>query len=400
VAGLTFSLTMIVLQLTSSQFSPRVLRNYLGDRIAQLTIGSFIGIFAYCLLALRSIGTVTGGSQSVPRLTVTVASALALVALGMLIAFIDHIARLVQASELTARLGRQTLDAIDRCYPERLGEGVEVDDEASLVRRWRSEARPEIVRAERPGFVQAVELRGLAEGLRDSGSRVHVLVAPGDFAHLDEPLAEIWPETCADELRELVLRSITVSGERDIEQDPHFGIRQLTDIALRAISPGVNDPTTAATCIGYLRSALTRLASRDLSSSVRYDRSDGEPVVMPRRRTFEEYLESLAEIGRYAGGDARIALDLLFALTAITDAARAAGADDRARVAVGVAEAVGEQALDEARQSRDRGLVQEALQHLSTPDPGHADPEALRSRPPTVDRGPSHIDRSNLRQQT
>lgn len=379
VAGVTFSLTMIVLQLTSSQFSPRVLRNYLGDRVAQLTIGSFIGIFAYCLLALRSIGNVAGGSDSLPRLTVTVASALALVALAMLIVFINHIAQLVQASELTARLGRQTLAAIDRLYPQRFGESADVDDAASVVGRWRSEARPGIVRAECPGFVQAVELRSLAQGLSDPRPRVHILVAPGDFAHIDQPLAEIWPELCADGLRRLVLRCVTVNGERDIEQDAHFGVRQLTDIALRAISPGVNDPTTAATCIGYIRSILTRLAARELPSSVRHDRRDAEPFVV-RRRTFEQYLESLAEIGRYAGGDARIALDLIAALTAVAETAGEAGADDRAEAALTIAEAVAEQALDEARQSRNRSLVERALQHARAKCPRHADPELLRAR--------------------
>ena len=123
VAGLTFSLTMIVLQLTSSQFSPRVVRNYLGDRIAQVTIGSFVGIFAFCLLALRSVGD-QSEQPAVPRLTVTVASGLALFALAMLIAFIHHIAQLVQASELSGRLGRETLEAIERLYPSHFGEAV------------------------------------------------------------------------------------------------------------------------------------------------------------------------------------------------------------------------------------------------------------------------------------
>jgi uncharacterized membrane protein len=384
VAVLTLSLTMIVLQLTSSQFSPRVLRNYLGDRVAQVTIGSFIGIFAYCLLALRSVGNVTRGSEGVPRLTVSVATALALFALAMLIVFIDHIAKLVQASELTARLGRQTLAAIDRLYPERFGEDPGIEDATALVDRWRKDARPAIVRAAEPGFVQAVDLRTLAHGLEDPRLRVHILVAPGDFAHADEPVAEIWPESCADATRELVLSSVTVSGERDLDQDAHFGVRQLTDIALRAISPSVNDPTTAATCIGYIRSVLSRLASRDFPSSVRRDEIHAEPLVV-RRRTFEEYLESLAEIGRHAGGDARIALVLLAALSAITDAAAAAGADDRVEAALIIAEPVGEQAAGEARQSRDRCLVLDALQRVrarAAPRSTDGDPQMLLHAPP------------------
>jgi uncharacterized membrane protein len=153
---------------------------------------------------------------------------------------------------------------------------------------------------------------------------------------------------------------VIVGSERDIEHDAHFGIRQLTDIALRAISPSVNDPTTAATCIGYIRSVLTRLAGRDFPSGVRRDGGGPEPLVV-RRRGFEEYVESLAEIGRYAGGDARIVLDLLAALSAIGDTASRFGADDRAGLALAIAEAIGEQALAEAGQARDRTLIRDAL---------------------------------------
>jgi uncharacterized membrane protein len=362
VAGLTFSVTMIVLQLTSSQFSPRVVRNYLGDRIAQLTIGSFIGIFAYCLLALRSVGNVAGAAAAVPRLTVTVASALALVALVMLIVFIHHIAQLVQASELAARLGQQTLGAIERLYPQQFGSAASEDGDAAVA-AWCREERPGVVSADRSGFVQSIDLRSLARGLADPQPRVHVRVAPGDFACVDEPLVEVWPCRLARELEAVVRRAISIGGERDIEQDAHFGIRQLTDIALRAISPSVNDPTTAATCIGYIRSALVRLATREFPPPLRRAAATAEPVVV-RQRSFAEYVDAFAEIGRYAGGDARVAGDVLGALAAIGGAAASAGALDRVGATLAVAEAVAEQALDEVGSTRDRVLVETALQRV------------------------------------
>lgn len=359
VAGLTFSVTMIVLQLTSSQFSPRVVRNYLGDRIAQLTIGSFVGIFAYCLVVLRSIGETTQGAP-VPRLTLTVASALALVALAMLIVFIHHITQLVQASELTARLARQTLDSIERLYPSELGRDVRSEDPDELVASWRADGPPGLVFPGGPGYVQAIELEALAAGLPMPRPRVHVLLAPGDFAFCDAALAEIWPAERAEELETLVRKCFAVRGERDISQDAHFGVRQLADIALRAISPSVNDPTTAVTCLGYLRSILSRLASRDFPARVRRDREDEEPMVV-RCRGFEEHLEALAEIGRYGAADARVACALLAALGAVGAAAAAAGASERVHDVVEIAHAVGEQATAEARSSRDRELVEHAL---------------------------------------
>jgi uncharacterized membrane protein len=359
VAGLTFSVTMVVLQLTSSQFSPRIVRNYLGDRIAQLTIGSFVGIFAYCLVALRSIGDVSHGAP-VPRLTLTVASALALLALAMLIAFIHHITQLVQASELTARLAAQTLESIERLYPAGFGEDARSEDADELLERWRAEGPPGIVHGEKPGYVQAVELDALAHGLPTPRPRVRILVAPGDFAFGDEPLAEVWPAERADDVHALVCRCVTIRSERDISQDVNFGVRQLADIALRAISPSVNDPTTAITCIGYLRSILNRLAARDLPSPVRRDRDDEEPLLV-RRREFAEHLEAFAEIGRYAAGDARVVRALLSALGAVGGAAAAAGASDRALDAAEIARGAGEQALAGAGSARDRELVAAAL---------------------------------------
>ena len=365
VAGLTFSVTMVVLQLTSTQFSPRVVRNYLGDRVAQVTIGSFVGIFAYCLVALRSIGAAGADHVPVPRLTVTVASALALLSLALLVAFIHHIAQLVQASELTARLGSGALSAIEQLYPEPFADDGDGDAD-ELVARWRGAAPRASVPAHRAGYVQSIELAVLEGGLGDERPRLHLLVAPGDFVGDVDPLVEVWPAAAAERVADAVRRAVTIAGERDNAQDAHFPLRQLTDIALRAISPSINDPTTAATCIGYLRSALTRIAARDLPPRVHRPDGGGEPLVV-RRRSFAEYVDLLAEIGRYAGGDARIVRDLVRTAAAIVEAALGCGAAERAHETLAVAEAIAEQALDEVRSGRDRALVEAALERVEGP---------------------------------
>ena len=361
-AGLTFSVTMVVLQLASTQFSPRVLRNFLGDRVAQTTIGAFVGIFAYCLVALRSIGASGAAHVPVPRLTVTVASILALLALVLLVVFIHHFASLIQASELTAGLGGETLRAIDGLYPEPFAEPAE-EDPGEIVARWRGTGARGRVGAERAGFVQSIDLEALESRLPEPRPCVHVLVAPGDFVGRDEPVAEVWPEDATDDVCKAVSYAVTIAGERDIDQDAHFGVRQLVDIALKAISPAMNDPTTAATCIGYLRSVFVMLAGRDIPSPVRRPEDGGAPLVV-RRRGFGEYLDTLAEIGRYANGDARVVRDLLAALENVAEAAVAAGAEERAADVLTVAEAIGEQALTEARSGRDRGIVETALEQV------------------------------------
>jgi uncharacterized membrane protein len=186
----------------------------------------------------------------------------------------------------------------------------------------------------------------------------------------------VWPAEAVAALNDATARAIAIAGERDIDQDAHFGIRQLTDIALRALSPGINDPTTAATCIGYLRTTLARLAGRALPSRVQRPEGGGEPLIV-RRREFAEYLDTFAEIGRYAKGDGRIVRDLLHAAEAIAAAAVAANAEARALETLSVAQAIAEQALDEVRSARDRGLVMAALERAE---------QAVMSAPPELRR--------------
>jgi len=157
VAGLTFSLTITTLQLASSQFTPRVLRTFLSDR--------FVGFVGYCLLVLAIIRNVPeSGTGFVPALSVTVAIALGSLGLALLLLFIHHTARSIQVSTITARVARQTLRAIDRLYPHKMGEHARQGDvdAADLVRAWRAEETPWRVYPTRPGYVQSIALHDIA----------------------------------------------------------------------------------------------------------------------------------------------------------------------------------------------------------------------------------------------
>lgn len=122
VAGLTFSTTVVALQLASSQFSPRVLRTFFGDRLTQITVGSFVGIFVYWILVLRSVGDFQDGFDFVPRLSITAASARGIAAVVLLILFIHHISQMIQVSHITASIAARTLERVDRLYPDPYGE--------------------------------------------------------------------------------------------------------------------------------------------------------------------------------------------------------------------------------------------------------------------------------------
>jgi uncharacterized membrane protein len=325
VAGLTFSLTIVVLQLASSQYSPRILRGFLADRITQLTAGAFIGVFAYSLVVLRSVRSEP--NAFVPSLGVSVAIVLALAALAVLFAFMDHVAKLIQVSNLAARLGAETCAELARTST-----GHDPSDDAEAERRvrsWRARGPALPVHVSRAGYLRSMDVGTITGRLADTQARIALLARPGDLAVPDEPVAEVWWEhgTGADAVTAAVLRAVHVADERDLRDDPGFGVRQLADIAIRALSPGINDPTTAVTCVGYMRAALVEDAT--LPPPRRVVEQDGVEVVLARR-ALDRDAAALVEVAYHAKRDPRTATAVERAVAAVTDAARAAGRGEEA----------------------------------------------------------------------
>lgn len=356
VAGLTFSITMVVLQLASSQFSPRVLRSFFTDRVTQLTIGTFVGVFVYALVVLRTAGSLAGDG-SVPRLGVTVASVLAIGAVILLILFLNHVSSMIQVSAVTAGIAHETLGRLEALYPERYGV-PEHDDEAErdVLARWREEPSGKVY-ASRPGYVQRVGVDDVVGALSEDIRRIGFPVRPGDFVSVEMPIAEVWPAEAAEAHEGALRGAVALANERTLDQDVDFGLRQLTDIALRAISPAVNDPMTAVTCIGYLRSILVRLTERAAPDPVRRFDEHDLAALAPARR-YDEYLDVVLQLNRYVAGDAWVAGELLETLAACDGAARGCGATDRRHAIRAVAEAVIEQTLADVGNGRDRERIE------------------------------------------
>jgi uncharacterized membrane protein len=353
VAGLTFSITMVVLQLASSQFSPRILRTFFGDRVTQVTIGAYVGTFVYSILVLRAVGS-SGADGFVPRLSVTVAVLLGIAAVVLLVVFLNHVSRMVQVSHVTANIAHATLARVGVLYPDPYRDSVE-DESSELLESWRSQPPGRVLPA-RPGYVQRIGLDGLAESAGRHAERVAILVCAGDFVSVETPIVETWPAAAAEECRRELLAVVSISSERDLNQDVDFGVRQLADTALKAISPGINDPMTAVTCISYLRSILVRLSERAEPSRVHH-LAEHDLTVIVRKRQFDEYLEAVLQISRYVDGDAWVAGELLSLLRACAETALELGAVERLRSLHGVAVTVGEQAARQAKNERDRDRV-------------------------------------------
>lgn len=315
VVGVTFSMTLVALTLASSQYTSRVLRNFMADRVTQVVLGIFAGIFTYCLIVLRTIRG-GDGSEFVPSLSVAFSVMLAIGGIGTLIFFIHHIATSIQASSIIASVTKETLMAVERLFPETLGR-ESMDDEAdpSLLplppRTW------QCVMASRNGYLQSVDNAALLRLAREHKTIVRMDRGIGEFVIQNTSLASLALENPPDQEITAALRAAySIDRYRTVYQDCAFGIRQLVDMALRALSPGINDTTTAVMCVDYLTAILARLASREIPSSRRYE--DGELRVISMGQTFASLVaESFDEIRGSAKGNVAIMLRMLGALQTI-----------------------------------------------------------------------------------
>lgn len=360
VAGLAFSLTIVTIQLVSGQFSPRTVGTFLNDRFNQVCVGCFSGVFAYCIVVLRSIRTDTEtGGGFVPGLSVNLGILLGLGSVQLLVVFIYRVGRSIDVGDIATRLGQDTQAEVKRQYPDRYGSGAQVGG-GELIAAWRTLGAAQVVYARQSGYVERVRVEAVTAALASGPSRASILVCAGDFVTLHTAIAELWTEEpLAPDVLDDIAAGVSVTSQRTLPEDPEFGLRQLTDIGLRAISPGVNDPTTAVMCIGYLRNLLEqRVARADQSDLVEADRVT---LVLRRRSFTEDVHASVVELGRYAAGDARVVSSLLECLQGVAAAAVDAGATSRLPVLADAIEAVAGPALADARTDLDRGLIASRL---------------------------------------
>ncbi len=314
VMGITFSMTLVALTLASSQYTSRILRNFMRSGVTQGTLGIFAGIFTYCLIVLRSIRG--GEAEFVPGLAVFFAFVLALGGVVVLIFFIHHIASSIQASSIIASVAQETIAAIDRLFPEEIGNAPDEDPSPQNLEQatWRA------VPAEMNGYIQSLDGDALVRLARDRKTVLRMERGVGDFVVQNTALVSFALEEDPPDQETIAAlnASYSTSRQRTVEQDPAFGIRQIVDIALKALSPGVNDTSTAVMCIDYLTAILARSAPREFPRSCLYE--EGELRVITIAPTFESLLaESLDQIRASAEGNVAIMARMLGALETLSD---------------------------------------------------------------------------------
>ncbi|MGD0379544.1 MAG: DUF2254 domain-containing protein [Acidimicrobiales bacterium] len=274
VVGVVFSITILALTLASQQFGPRMMRNFIRDIGNQVTLGVFVGTFVYSVLCLGSITSISSG-EFVPRLSIAVAEALLLVDLAVLIYFIHHIAKSIQLPEVIAGIARDLTHAIDAEFPEQpidecpplVGTGRSVPELLQLI-----DERGGVVPATTSGYLQFVGYAQLVDIAAQTDSVIRLIHRPGHFVVAGRPLATVWPGGAAGQVALALAKAHVTGPHRTLMQDPVFAIDQLVEIAIRALSPAVNDTFTALTCIDWLSAGLTRVSGRTLSEATYRDR--------------------------------------------------------------------------------------------------------------------------------
>jgi uncharacterized membrane protein len=319
VIALVLGLTLVALQLSSTQYSPRVLRNFLRDRPNQVFLSVIVATFAYSAAGLYTVGVSAGRrTASYPQLAVTVAVVLLFVSLGALIFFLDHLAHSIQIDRLMAVIERATMQVIvdeARGAPDRSGDGQVPEPPARAV----------AVHARKDGYVQTVHpelLVPLAERLQVI---VRIIPLVGDYVVPGHPIAYAWRTSMAQQppdpqdLAGAVQHAVRVGVERTLQQDVRFGLRQLVDIALRALSPAVNDPYTGIQAIHRLTVLLCALATRPLGDYMVAGR-DAVAGAVVHAPSFEDFVDlACGLIRRYGASEPTVTTALLRMLQDVQD---------------------------------------------------------------------------------
>ena len=315
VAGVSFSITMVVLSLASSQFGPRLIRNFMRDKGNQIVLGTFIATFLYSLLVLR---TVKSGEEVsfVPHLAIMVAVVLAILSLLVFIYFIHHTAESIQVANVIAGVSRDLMRVIEKTdtknnlFLETLGHSKEMTSQVAIPEFL--DGCSENIKSDRSGYLTAVAEKNLLDIAIEHDLIIKLMFKPGDFVTKGLTLAHVYPvENFSVELEKTLKDCFVLAIYKTHEQDVYFLFQQLTEVALRALSPGINDPYTAVMCLDRLGDGLKFLCERSVPNSYRYDSEHNLRIIAEKIDIVELTHMTLSPIRHYASGDLIVSVKML-----------------------------------------------------------------------------------------
>jgi uncharacterized membrane protein len=318
VTSIAFSITVVALSLASSQFGPRLIRNFMSDKGTQIVLGVFVAIFIYCLLVLQAT-TSLDNYRFTPGLATYFGVLLAFVGVGVLIYFIHHVAQAIQADNVVDKVYCQLQQDIERLFPEQ--KTGQEQDKKNQTQSADYNIR-QTVSSHKDGYIQAIDIKGLLALAKEYSVSIEILAKAGDALVKNAPLIilkynHVEKRPGDDDL----LKCFLLGSKRTPIQDPEFAIRQLVEIAVRALSPGINDPYTAITCTDKLCAMLCGLTQRTLPSREHKD-EDGHVRVVTLPFVFSQLANAaFNQIRQYADGSVAVTIRLLESLQLIAEQA-------------------------------------------------------------------------------
>jgi uncharacterized membrane protein len=348
VVSIVFAILLMTLTLASTQFSPRILVSFVRDRGTQWTLGMFLGTFSYCMAALPAARSLP--SAFVPVLTVTGAMLLALVSVGWLIFFIHHISQAISVNHIVDRIARETELVIDELMPSPRTRFEPIEHQPP------DNSDDTAILNLRSGYIRFIDVGQLLYLAKSWRIRIRVERGVGQYLPEGVPLLHVSRADRLDPLRSSeLLGAFDIGPTRTLQQDVEFGVIQIVDIALRAISPAVNDPSTAISCIDQLSRILIRWLGRAPPAAVMFDPPHVPRVFVPWIGVDGMLDTALEQIRHYATSDVAVSLRLLRAISDIVgtlqhDDSRAKLLERARRVVAGCDQRLGETEIARLRQ--------------------------------------------------
>lgn len=360
-AGVSFSITVVTLSLASSQFGPRLLRNFTRDPRNHLVLGILMGVFVYALALLATVRSIEDVDFETPVAGISIAFLLALMGLGAFAYFVNNVATSIQATHVVARVHAELITSVDHFFPKSTEAKNHWTTEEIENADHRSRNKHP-VKAKRSGYLQAVAIESLVEEAAKADLVIELCVHPGSYLIEGKPVLSVYADKeISEELAKRFAGNLLQGTSKTTEQDFEFSIAQLVEIAVRALSTGVNDPFTAMNCIDYLGSALARISALDMPDNVFYDEDERVRLVL-LPVTFPEILAAgVTQIRQNAKTSPAVAIRLIEMLTEILPTIQS---DANREAVFQQAQATAEGALSQPLEALDKHAIHERIQRI------------------------------------
>ncbi|MGB9177073.1 MAG: DUF2254 domain-containing protein [Methanoregula sp.] len=310
-AGIVFTLLTLPLSTVASQYGSRLLRIFLGDRTTQFVLGMFVATFAYCIFSALGIPPVELQPEGA-QITTTVGLYLLIAAFASLILLIQHISMMLQAPNIAAAAGAELQEVVRETNLQEAMSGEYKRQPVRIPQDSLKESEAHPVRATEAGYIQYVDPEYILPLAEKKDIVIHIVARPGAFVRSGMVIGRVWPADRVDnELEDEIRNTFHLGNQRTPTQDVEYAVNQLTEMAVRAMSPAINDPFTAMTCLDYIGDGLALFARQGAISPNIYD-SQGRLRLVFNPAAFDELLSAAFDMLRHASSDnARVLLHML-----------------------------------------------------------------------------------------